>query len=160
MSDPEDATVWRVGRTQRAISYALLILLFLAAAKVAVTYGYLATIGILLLLAAAGQVYWAVLRPRLSAGPGGVEVLLGRQPVHLDWQEIRGCDVGPKGLTILCAGGREVISRYPRPATSKAGKGEPTEAERVATYLAQRAAWARKSGNKPPPRYQQPTTAT
>ncbi|GEM_PF-7095292 len=158
MSDPETATVWRASRLQRAFSYTALVLLSLMAIKVALSYGYLATIGILLILAAAGQVYWAVLRPRLTAGPDGVDVLLGRQPVHLNWGEIRGCEVGPRGLRILCVDGREVVSRFPRPGTAAAG-GEPTEADRAVAFLTQRAAWAKKTGGKPPPRYQPPASA-
>jgi hypothetical protein len=139
--DGENVIVWRASEPLRIFSNVAIGVLAILAVIVGVTYGYLATIGILLVAAAAFQVWWAVLRPRLSAGPDGVEVVgTSREPVRLAWRDIRRCEVVADGLKIVGSNGREVVSRFPaRP-----------EAESVAAYLGQRAAWTRRPSGAPP----------
>ena len=91
-----------------------------------------------------------LLRPRLTAGPDGVVVVAGRDVVRLPWRDIRRCEPGADGLTIICADGRRVVSRFPQ--QRQAAASTPTEADRAAAYLAQRAAWERKPKG-PAPRY-------
>lgn len=153
MSDPDSTAVWQAGRSLRRFSYLAIVVLVLLAARVVVAFGWLATIGVLLVLAAAFQVWWMVLRPHLTAGPDGVEVVAGRDPVRLPWSDIRRAEAGPQGLRIVCTDGREVISKFPQ-QTKASTPGEQTEADRCAAYLAQRAAWARRADGTPPPRYQ------
>ena len=81
--------------------------------------------------------------------------------MRLPWKEIRRVEPGPDGLTIICAGGREVLSRVPQ--QRKTAAAEPTEADLTAAYLAQRAAWARKPSGPaptytPPPQSKPPKT--
>jgi hypothetical protein len=138
----ENVTVWRASEPLRIFSSVAVGVLVILAVVVGVSYGYVATIGIVLVLAAAFQVWWIVLRPRLSVGPDGVEVVaMSREPVRLGWRDIRRCEVVADGLKIVGANGREVISRFP---------ARRSEAERVAAYLGQRAAWARRPSGTPP----------
>jgi len=95
-----------------------------------------------LVLAVVARTWWVLLRPKLTAGPDGVQVVHGRIPVHLPWPEIRRCEPTPEGLKIIAKGGREVLARYPQQRVPAAT--EPTEADAAAAYLAQRAAWARR----------------
>ncbi len=148
MSEVETVTVWRADRRYRLAAAAVIVVLLLFSARVLVVYGYLALIGVGLVLAVIFQTWWMLLRPRLSAGPDGVEVVSGRSVVRLPWKEIRRCEPGSEGLTIVCAGGREVLSRVPQQRKSAAA--EPTEADLTAAYLAQRAAWARKPSGPAP----------
>jgi len=155
MSDADAVTVWRADRRYRIGAYIVIAVLLVLSARVLIAYGYLALIGVVLVLAAVGQTWWNLLRPKLTAGPEGVVVVNGRAPVHLPWQEIRRVEAGREGLTIICAGGRSVVSRFPqqRPAPAE----QRTEADAAAAYLAQRAAWERKPSGpapvyKPPPR--------
>ena len=153
MSEVETVTVWRADRKYRLAAAAVIVVLFLLSVRVLMVYGYLALLGVGLVLAVIFQTWWMLLRPKLSAGPDGVEVVSGRGVVRLPWKEIRRCEPGPDGLKIVCAGGREVVSRVPQ--QRKAGAQEPTEADLTAAYLAQRAAWARKPSG-PAPTYSPP----
>lgn len=144
MPEPEDVTVWRAGNTLRVVSYAGIALLLLLALKVGLTYGPLATLGILLILAAAFQVWWTTLRPRLIAGPDGVAMVAGREPVQLAWRDIHRCEAHGRGVRILCADGREFSPRFP--ALPRGAEPTPdSEVVRAAAFLTARAAWSRKS---------------
>jgi hypothetical protein len=154
MSEGDQVYVWQAPRPLRRFSYIALAVVLLLALRVVVAFGYLATIGVVLVLAAASQVWWMILRPRLQAGPEGVDVVVRREPDHLDWADIRRVEPGPDGLKIICTGGREVVSRFPQQTKPKPGApAQESEADRVAAFLAQRAAWARRPGGTPPPRY-------
>jgi hypothetical protein len=150
---PEQETfVWRAEPRSRLIATAVIVVLLLLSARVLYAWGYLAAIGVLLVLGVIGQTYWVLLRPKLTAGPDGVDVLSGRTPEHLDWRDIRRAQAGRTGFTIVTTDGREVVSRFP---IKKAP--DDTEADAVAEYLAQRAAWARKpSGPAPTYTYEPP----
>jgi hypothetical protein len=164
----EETFTWRAPRGLRIFAVGVLVVFAVLVTQVAAIWGYLATIGIILVLGVMFQVYWQLLRPKLTAGPDGVYVVSERTPVRLAWTDIRRVEAGTKGLTIICADGRAIVSRVPhaeRPSKaaqpSKAaepgkaaqpdtGKAVPTEQERTADYLTRRAAWARKStGPKP-----------
>jgi hypothetical protein len=153
MSPAETVTVWRADRRYRLAAIAVIAVLLLLSARVLLTYGYLALVGVALVFAVVVQTWWTLLRPKLSAGPDGVDVVSGRAAVHLAWKEIRRCEPGPTGLKIVCSNGREVIARYPQQRS--ASSAEPTEADLAAAYLAQRAAWARKPSG-PAPTYVPP----
>ena len=153
MSELEAVTVWRAERRYRLAAMVVIVVLLVLSVRVVLAYGYLAFLGVGLVLAVIFQTWWMLLRPRLSAGPDGVEVVSGRTPVRLPWKEIRRCEPGPDGLKIVCAGGREVLSRVPQ--QRKTAAAEPTEADLTAAYLAQRAAWARKPSG-PAPTYTPP----
>jgi hypothetical protein len=148
MSQVETVTVWRADRRYRLAAAAVIAVLLLLSVRVLVTYGYLALLGVGLVLAVIFQTWWMLLRPKLSAGPTGVEVVSGRAVVRLPWKEIRRCEPGPDGLKIVCSGGREVLSRVPQQRKTTAT--EPTEADLTAAYLAQRAAWARRPSGPAP----------
>ena len=155
MSETDEVLVWQAARPLRLFSYAAIVVLLLLAIRVVISFGYLATIGVVLVLAATSQVWWMILRPRMVAGPSGVDIVLHREPVHVDWRDIRRAEAGPEGIKIYCANGREVTSRFPT-QTKSAGAGQETEADRVAAYLGQRAAWERRPGGGQPPRYVPP----
>lgn len=149
----EQSYVWQAPRPMRLAVAGVCVALLLMSAYVLIVYGYLAVIGVGLVVALVTWTWWVVLRPRLSAGPEGVRVVSARTPVQVAWTEIRSCDATPQGLKIMLSGGREVLARYPQqPARPVPGT---TEAEATAVYLAQRAAWARKPSG-PPPRYVAP----
>jgi hypothetical protein len=150
----EDTTTWRAPRGLRIFAVVILIVFALLVTQVAAIWGYLATIGIILVLGVMFQVYWQLLRPKLTAGPDGVYVVSERTPVRLAWTDIRRVEAGAKGLTIICADGSAITSRVPhaeKPSVDKeTGKAVRTEQERTADYLTRRATWARKStGPKP-----------
>jgi hypothetical protein len=148
----QEIIVWRAEARSRLIAIVVIVALLLLSARVVYTWGYLATIGVLLVLGVIAQTYWVLLRPRLTAGPDGVDVLAGRTQEHLDWRDIRRAQAGRTGFTIVTTDGREVVSRFP----VKKGNDD-TEADAVAEYLAQRAAWARKpTGPAPTYTYQPP----
>jgi hypothetical protein len=154
MSDEsETVTVWRAPRNYRIGAAVAVVILLLLSVNVLVLYGYLALIGVVLVLAVVAQTWWNLLRPKLTAGPDGVDVVSGRTPVHLDWSEIRRCEPTTQGLKIVGTNGREVLSRFPQQRAANAAS--PTEADATAAYLAQRAAWARKSTG-PAPTYTAP----
>jgi hypothetical protein len=178
----EETTVWRAPRGLRIFATVVLVVFALLTVRVAIAWGFLATIGIILVVGVMAQVWWQLLRPKLTAGPDGVDVVSDRHPVHLDWSQVRRAEPGPKGLTIICADGRAIQSRVPhaakpasakpasakpasakpasaKPTATKSGAGEPArgELELAADYLTRRAAWARKSAG-PRPRYEAPVT--
>jgi hypothetical protein len=150
---PEQETiVWRAEARSRLIATVVIVVLLLLSARVLYAWGYLAAIGVLLVLGVIAQTYWVLLRPRLTAGPDGVDVVAGRTPEHLDWTDIRRAQPGRTGFTIVTVDGREVVSRFPIKKTDT-----DTEADAAAAYLAQRAAWARKpSGPAPSYSYEPP----
>ena len=148
MSEVETVTVWRADRRYRWAAIAVIVVLLLLSARLLVSYGYLALLGVALVLAVIVQTWWTLLRPRLSAGAEGVEVVSGRGVVRLSWSEIRRCEPGPEGVKIFCTNGREVLARYPQQRTVAAN--QPSEADLTAAYLAQRAAWARKPSGPVP----------
>jgi hypothetical protein len=147
-----DITTWRAPRQTQAFAMAAIVALGVVVALVMTRYGITASLlGGLLVLAAIGQVWWMILRPRLTAGPDGVVIVAARTPVRLAWKEIRGVQASTDGLKITVANGREESATYPR-----LGRGEAKgtgEAERVAAFLMQRAAYARRPTPGPPPTY-------
>jgi hypothetical protein len=149
----ETVTVWRADRKLRWAAGAACVVLLLLSLRVLLAYGVIALLGVGLVLAAVFQTYWMLLRPRLTAGPDGVTVVAGRDVVRLPWAQIRRCEPGTDGLTIICADGRRVLSRFPQ--QRQAASDSPTEADRAAAYLAQRAAWERKPKGAAP-RYEPP----
>jgi hypothetical protein len=142
-------TVFRASPGRRAVTAVGVVLLVLLALRVVLAYGWLATIGVVLVLLIIGQLWWQVLRPRLTADTDGVEVVAGRRPERFAWTDIQRTEVGPQGTLLVLRGGREVRSRFPYGVRST---GSPTDADRAAEFLAARAAWARKK-NGPPPVY-------
>jgi len=151
MSDTDEVTVWRAPSNLRTVAIGGIVALLVLISWVAITFGYLAAIAILLGLAAVFQAWWLILRPRLVAGPDGVRVVWGRTPVTLAWKDIRRVEPTPAGLKIVTGDNREVISRFP--AQTPPVKGEQSVADRAASYLIQRAAWERKPSGGPRPRY-------
>jgi hypothetical protein len=152
----ETVTVWRADRKLRWAAGAASVVLLLLSVRVLVAYGLIALLGVGLVLAAVFQTYWMLIRPRLTAGPDGVTVVAGRDVVRLPWAQIRRCEPGTDGLTIICADGRRVLSRFPQ--QRQAASDSPTEADLTAAYLAQRAAWERKPKGAAP-RYEPPPPA-
>jgi hypothetical protein len=138
----EQTYVWRAQLRHRVAGGVVMALLLLLSIQVLIGYGYLAIIGVTLVVVLVARTWWVLLRPRLTAGPDGVEVIHGRTPVRLSWSEIRRCEPTPDGLKITLKDGGTVIARYPQQPAAAAA--EPTEADAAAAYLAQRAAWARK----------------
>jgi hypothetical protein len=154
MSQTDEVNVWQAARSLRLFACVAIAVVLLLSIRVLISFGYLATIGVVLVLAAASQVWWMILRPRLVAGPDGVDIVQTRAPIHVDWRDIRRAEAGPDGIRIYCSNGREVTSRFPH-QTKPDVAGQDTEADRVATYLGQRAAWERRpSGDRP--KYQPP----
>ena len=149
-----DTVTWRVNNRLRYFTYVALTLLTVLTVRIVISYGVLAVIAVLLVVGAASQVWWMVLRPRMTAGPDGVHIVLKRDPVHLPWKEIRGAEAIRDGIKIVASHGREVLSRYPQPERG-AAKGT-RGADRVASFIAQRAAWERRPTGGPAPRYEPP----
>jgi hypothetical protein len=145
--------VWRATRNYRLIAAGGSTLLALLSILVLLRYHWFAVLGVALVMAAIVRTYWLVVRPSLTAGPGGLDIVWERTPVHLDWTDVRRVDPTIEGLKITLSGGREVTARYPQkpPVATK----ELTEADLAAAYLAQRAAWARKPTG-PEPTYTPP----
>jgi hypothetical protein len=150
-SEAGDTVTWRVSSRLRYLTYVALTLLTVLTVRIVISYGLIALIAVLLVLGAAGQVWWMVLRPRMTAAPDGVHIVLTREPVHLAWREIRSAEVVRDGVKITASNGREILSRYPQPERGSA-KGA-SEADRVASFIAQRAAWERRPTRTPAPRY-------
>lgn len=150
---PEQETiVWRAEPRSRLIASVVMVVLLVLSVRVLYAWGYLATIGVLLVLGVIAQTWWVLLRPKLTAGPDGVVVVSGRTPEHLAWKDIRRAQPGRTGFTIVTTDGREVVSRFPIKRD-----GTDTEADAAAAYLAQRAAWERKpSGPAPTYTYEPP----
>lgn len=150
---PRDITVWRAEARHRWMSTAVIALLVLLSIMVLSRYGWYAAIGVTLVMSACAVTWWNLLRPKLTAGPDGVDVVTGWSPVHLAWREIRRCESGREGLMIFCADGRAVLSRFPQ--QRRAVNAATTEADLAASYLTERAAWARKPKG-PAPTYSPP----
>jgi hypothetical protein len=152
---PEQETiVWRADPRYRFAATAVIVVLLLLSVRVLVSWGYLALIGVLLVLGVCVQTYWVLLRPRLTAGPDGVVVVAGRTPEQLAWKDIRRAQPGRTGFTIATTDGREVVSRFP---VKHAPSDKDTEADAVAAYLVARAAWERKpTGDAPTYHYEPP----
>jgi hypothetical protein len=159
MSETDEVMVWQAARPLRLFSYVAIAVVLVLSIRVLISFGYLATIGVVLVLGATSQVWWMILRPRLMAGPNGVDIVLHRQPDHVDWRDIRRAEAGRDGIKIYCSNGREVTSRFPTQSKPVVA-GEETEADRVAAYLGQRAAWERRPSGTEPPRYQPPSPRT
>jgi hypothetical protein len=141
----ETVTVWRAEARYRYGGWAAVSALVLLSALVLSRFGLLAVIGVALVLAACARTWWVLLRPRMTAGPSGVEIISGWAPVHLKWQEIRGVEPVREGLKITYGKNREVMARYPQqPVLAPGSRVQPTEADVTAAYLTERAAWARK----------------
>ena len=137
----EPTYVWRADRRYRIGAGVAIVVLLGLSLQVLRAYGYLAIIGVALVVALSARVYWVLLRPKLTAGPGGVQVVDGLAPVHVPWPEIRRCEPTPEGLKIFTRNAGVVRARYPQQPAKVAG---PTEADATAAYLVQRAAWARR----------------
>jgi hypothetical protein len=153
----EPVTVWRATLPLRAAVYVGTVVLAVLAWRLVATFGFTATIAVLFAVGVVASLYWGVVRPKLVAGPDGVRVVLGRQPVTVAWRDIRRCEAGPNGLTIGLSGGKEVTSRWPQ-RDRGARPGEKTAADLAAAYLVRRAEWARRPKGPapvwepPPPR--------
>jgi hypothetical protein len=153
----EQVTVWRAATPMRVAVYVGAVVLAVLAWRLVSTFGFTATIAVLFAVGVVVSLYWGVLRPKLVAGPDGVLVVSGRQPVTVAWRDIRRCEAGPTGLTIRMTGGTEVTSRWPQ-RDRGAKPGETTAADVAAAYLVRRAEWARKPKGPipvwepPPPR--------
>jgi hypothetical protein len=152
----EATYVWRADRRYRIGAAVAIVVLLALSVRVLTMYGYLAIIGVALVASLAARVWWVLLRPKLTAGPGGVQVVHGLAPVHVPWPEIRRCEPTPEGLKIFTRNGGVVRARYPQQPAGAAG---PTEADAAAAYLVQRAAWARRPTG-PMPVYVPPSTST
>jgi hypothetical protein len=145
----ESVTVWRAAPRLRLAAYAGAVVLAILAWRLVAAFGFAATIAVLFAVGVCFFLYWGVLRPKLVAGPEGIVVVLKRAPVTIAWRDIRRCEAGSTGLTIRITGGTEVQSRWPQ-RDRGAKPGDPTEADRVATYLLRRADWARRpTGTRP-----------
>jgi hypothetical protein len=152
-----DVTVFRAPRPRRTVAVVGILVLLILDVRVTVAYGWLAIIGVLLVLGVAVQLWWSVLRPRLVAKLDGVEVVSGWRPTRFEWREIQRTEVGPQGTLIVLRGGREVFSRYPQGPRSTSDTAPRTDADWAAAFLAARAAWGRRRDGSPPPRYHGPS---
>ncbi len=120
--DAADVTVFRAPPNRRIVALVgIAVLLALLAVRVVLAYGWLASIAVVLAVLIAGQLWWQVLRPRLTADADGVEVVSGRRPERVGWADIQRTEVGPKGTLVVARGGREIFSKYPF------GTGRPAE---------------------------------
>jgi hypothetical protein len=153
MSEAEMITVWRAPRNYRIGAAWVCVALVAMSVWVLVVYGALALIGVALVLALVARTWWQLVRPRMTAGPDGIEIVSGRRPERITWSEIRRCEPTVEGIKIVCSGGREVLARYPQQPPRPVP--ERTEADATAAYLAQRAAWERKPTG-PAPVYDPP----
>jgi hypothetical protein len=135
--------VWRAGPQYRIAAIGGMVVLAILVWRVATAYGFTATIAIIFALGIGFFLWWGVLRPKLAAGPTGVEVVLGRTPTTIAWKDIRRCEAAATGVTITAAGGTRVLSRWPQ-RDRGAKLTDVTEADRVAAYIIQRAEWARR----------------
>jgi hypothetical protein len=138
-----EVTVWRAAPPARLAAYAGMVVIGLLVYLVWTRYGLTATIAIVFGVAIIFFLWWGVIRPKLIAGPDGVEAVLGRTPVTVAWRDIRRAVAGPTGLKITVVGGTEVLSRWPQ-RDRGAKLTDVTEADRVAAFLVQRAEWARR----------------
>jgi hypothetical protein len=147
-----DVTVFRAPRERRAIALVGIVLLVVLAGLVLARWGFSFTIGAILAVLIIGNLWWSVLRPRLTADDDGIEIVQGRQPRRVAWRDIQRTEVSPKGTLIVVRGGEEILSRVPFGVRSTSS-GAQTEADRVAIFLAARTTWARRRDGTPPPSF-------
>ncbi len=168
MSDADDVIDFRAPSRRRIAATVGIALLVVLIIPILLVYTWRASIAAVFFLLITGQLWWAVLRPRLRADRAGLEIRSGRQPERVAWTDIQRSEVGPSGTLIVVKGGREILSRVPfglrseqvpkkkaaagAAAEDSSGSTE-TEADRVAIFLAARTAWARRRDNSPPPKY-------
>jgi hypothetical protein len=150
MNERDEVTVFRAPANRRWVAIAGMLVLALLALRVVLAYGWLATIGVVLVLLVIGQLWWQVLRPRLTVDADGIEIVSGRQPERVAWKDVQRTEVSPKGTLIVAKGGREIFSKYPYGLRSAASTDAETDADRAAVFLAARAAWARRKDGPPP----------
>ena len=72
-------TVWQAPRNYRFGTIYVSVLLVALSAYLLVMYQYYALLGVALVLGAVGRVWWMVVRPRMVAGPDGVDVWASTQ---------------------------------------------------------------------------------
>jgi hypothetical protein len=137
----ESTYLWRADRRYRIGAAVAVVVLLALSLRILIAYGILAVIGVALVVALAGRIWWVLLRPKLTAGPQGVQVVEGLAAVHVPWPDIRRCEPTPEGLRIFTRNGGVVLARYPQ---RRPGMTGTTEADATAAYLVQRAAWARR----------------
>jgi hypothetical protein len=150
MAETDDVTVFRAPSGRRGLAIAGMVVLALLAIRVVLAYGWLASIAAVFAILIAGQLWWQVLRPRLTADADGVEVVSGRHPERVGWADIQRTEVSPKGTLLVARGGREIFSKYPYGVRSASSAQADTEADRAATFLAARAAWGKRRTGPPP----------
>jgi hypothetical protein len=146
----DDITVFRASPARRWVAGVGMAALVVLTLPVVLTYGWLATIGVVLVVLIIGQLYWQVLRPRLTADEDGVEIVAGRRPERIAWTDIQRTEVSPKGTLLVAKGGHEVLSRYPYGLRSTSSTQAQTDADRAAIFLAARTAWAKRKDGPPP----------
>lgn len=148
MVEASDVTVFRAPPGRRALAVVGMLVLVLLALRLVLAYGWLASIAAVFAVLIGGQLWWQVLRPRLTADADGIEVVSGRRPERVGWADIQRTEVSPQGTLVVTRGGREVHSKYPYGVRSP-GPGD-TEADRAAAFLAARSAWGkRRTGPMP-----------
>jgi hypothetical protein len=140
---PPEVLVWRAGTQLRAAAFAGMALVAIAIWLIWSKYALTATIAVVFGVGIIVFLWWGVVRPRLTAGPDGIEVVLGRTPTMVAWTDLRRAEAGPTGLTITVSGGTTVQSRWPQ-RDRGAKPTDVTEADRVAAYLVQRGEWTRR----------------
>lgn len=150
MAGSDDVTVFRAPANRRILAVVGMVVLVLLTLRVVLAYGWLATIGVVLVLLIIANLWWQVLRPRLTADRDGVEIVSGRRPERAAWSDVQRTEVGPQGTVIVVKGGRELRSRFPFGARSTSSSQPETEADRAAAFLAARAAWGRRKDGPPP----------
>ena len=156
MTVRDDVTVFRAPRSSRIAAYVGIAVLAVLVTRVTVSFGWYATIGVLIAVGIMAQVWWSLLRPRLVASPSGIDIVSARKPVHIAWKDVQRCEVSPKGTLIVSRGGTETESKFPAGSRSKNPSDQETEADRAASFLAMCAAWGRRSAGDPMPVYQPP----
>src|SRR5262245_44389027 len=144
MAEADDATVFRAPSGRRTLAIVGMLVLALLAVRVVLAYGWLASIAVVFAVLIGGQLWWQVLRPRLTADADGIEVVSRRQPERVGWADIQRTEVSPKGTLVVVRGGREIFSKYPCGVRSSSSTQADTEADRAAAFLAARAAWGKR----------------
>lgn len=88
-------------------------------------------------------VWFWMWRPRLRAGPDGVDLRAAWRTRHLSWSEIGRCTADSRGLVITCLDGTEIRPPVPERAKFAVGRGRHT-VDRAAAYLDLRARYHRE----------------
>ena len=91
-SPTEQVTVFQAAPAMRIAVYVGSVVLAVLAWRLVSIFGFTATISVLFAVGVVVSLYWSVLRPKLVAGPDGVRVVSGRQPVTVAWRDIRRCE--------------------------------------------------------------------